>query len=173
MLDSLYANFFKPSQVGFPARTAIVVGLLVVLILALNAAGAVDSGAGGIIGFALLFLFAGGLGWFWLSASTNFVAQLLGGRGNARATMQATARSLWPLILTAPAIALGHWSVTLEALFSLAIDIGVFVALADAIRRVHELNWPKAILCLAITFTLSFLALSGLFLWPVMIILGT
>jgi hypothetical protein len=41
------------------------------------------------------------------------------------------------------------------------------------IREIHHLHWWQAIAALVLTFVLSGLALSGLFLWPLMLILGT
>ncbi|MEC4814931.1 MAG: Yip1 family protein [Scytonema sp. PMC 1069.18] len=172
MLNSLYATFFKPSEIRLSTPAAIIIGLLIVFVLALNAAGAVSLGVGGFVGFTLLFLFAGVIGWYWLAASINLLAQLFGGQGDGRTTMQAIAQGLWPLLLTGPAIAASKWSNILGALFSVAISIGVCVTLVLAIRRVHELDWIPAIFCLLITFSLSFLALSGLIVWPVMIFLG-
>ena len=173
MLDSVYAAFFRPHEIRFPTRAAIVIGLLVVLVLALNAAGTANSGIGSIIGFVLIFLFAGALGWYWLAASVNLIAQLLGGQGDGRATLEGTARGLWPLLLTGPAIAAANWSVILGQLFSWAVILGVLATLIIAIRHVHNFSWLKASLCLVITLILSGLALSGLFFWPLMIILGT
>ena len=174
MLDSFYTAIFRPaSEIRSPIQTAIVIGLLVVLIMALNAAGAAGLGVGGIIGFGVLFLFAGSLGWYWLGASLNLVAQLFGGQGNGRDSLSAIAHGLWPLLLTGVAIAASQWSQTLGAVFSVAITVGVLGTLAIAIHRVHQLSWLSSILCVAITFSLSFLALFGLILWPLMIILGT
>jgi hypothetical protein len=172
MLNSLYTTFFKPSEIRISPQASVIIGLLVVFVLALNAAGAASAGVGGVLAFAFLFLFAGVLGWYWLAASLNLLAQLFGGQGNGRATMQAVAQGLWPLLLTGPAIAASNWSSILGGLFSFAISIGVCVTLIFAIRRVHQLDWIPAILCLLITFSLSFLALSGLIVWPLMIFLG-
>jgi hypothetical protein len=172
MLESLYATIFRPSEVRVSAPAAIAIGLLIALILALNAAGTTNLGAAGIIGFTLLFCFAGVLGWYWLTASVHFLAQLLGGQGSVQGTMKAVAQGLWPLLLTGPAIAAAQWSERLGELFSFGISVGVFVTLVAKVRHTHQLNWLSAILCLAITLTLSFLALSGLILWPLMIILG-
>ncbi|MDV2994564.1 MAG: hypothetical protein N4J56_004218 [Chroococcidiopsis sp. SAG 2025] len=172
MLNSLYTTFFRPVEMRFSAQVAVAIGLLVVFILALNAAGAAGLGVGGIIGFTLLFLFAGLLGWFWLSAAVNLLAQLLGGQADGRATMSAIATGLYPLIFTAPAIAASRWSQALGDLFSFLISIAVFVTLTIAIHHVHEISWWKSIFCLAIAITVSLFALSGLILWPVMIILG-
>lgn len=173
MLDTLYGSLFRPSQGRVTPQVGLMVGLLIVLVLALNAGGAVGLGAGGVIGFILGFFLAGLLGLFWLTAAVNLLAQLLGGQGSGRATLIAITLGLWPLLLTAPAIAAASWSATLGALFSFAVTLGVFVTLTVAIRRVHHLSWLKAILCLAITLVLSGLALLGLIVWPLMIFLGT
>lgn len=173
MLNSVYTAIFRPFQIRFPAPAAITIGLLVVLVGALNAAGTTNLGVGGVIGFALLFLFAGMLGWYWLAASVNLIAQLLGGRGNGLATLQGTAWGLWPLLFNGVAIAAANWSVGLGQLLSLLAILGVFVTLTVAIRQVHQFSWLKASLCLGVTLILSVLALSGLFFWPVMIVLGT
>lgn len=173
MLDSVYAALFRPGEIRFPKRAAVTIGLLVVLVLALNGAGKANLGIGSMIGLALLFLFAGVLGWYWLGASINLIAQLLNGQGDGRTTLEGIAYALWPLLFTAPAIAAANWSVVLGQLFSSAITLGVFITLIIAIRHVHRLSWLKASLCLLITLILSWLALSGLLLWPLMIILGT
>ena len=173
MLDSVYAAFFRPHEIRFPTRTAVAIGLLVILVLALNAAGKANLGLGSIIGLALLFLFAGVLGWYWLAASVNLIAQLLGGQGDGRATLEGIVCGLWPLLFTGVAVTAANWSIILGQLFSSAVTLGVFVTLIIAIRQVHRFSWLKASLCLIITLILSGLALSGLFLWPLMIILGT
>lgn len=173
MLDSVYSAIFRPFQIRFPARAAVTIGLSIVLVAALNAAGTTNSGVGGVIGFALLFLFAGTLGWYWLAASINLIAQLLGGRGDGRETLAGTAWGLWPLLFTGIAIAAANWSIFLGQLCFWTVAIGVFIALTVAIRQVHQFSWLKASLCLGLTLILSLLALSGLFLWPLMIILGT
>lgn len=173
ILDSVYTAIFRPFQIRFPTQAAITIGLLAVLVGALNAAGTTNSGVGGVIGFALLFLFAGTLGWYWLAASVNLIAQLLGGRGNGRATLEGTAWGLWPLLFTGVAIAAANWSIVIGQLFFMAIALGVVITLITAIRQVHQFSWLKAILCLGLTLIMSVLALLGLFLWPLMIVLGT
>ena len=105
--------------------------------------------------------------------SSNLIAQLLGGQGDGRATLEGIARGLWPLLFTGLAIAAANWSILLGQLFSSAVTLGVFITLIIAIRQVHRFSWLKASLCLILTLILSGLALSGLFLWPLMIILGT
>jgi hypothetical protein len=174
VLDSIYAAIFRPTaDIRFSTQASIAIGLLAILVLALNAAGRVNAGVGGAIGFLLLFFFGGLLGWYWLSASINLLAQLLGGQGDGRATLESVARGLWPILLTAPAIAASDWSNLLGALFSLAVILGTFITLTIAIRHAQQLSLLSAIVCLAITLVLSGLALSGLILWPLMIGLGT
>jgi hypothetical protein len=172
MLDSIYTAIFRPFQIRFPRQAAVAIGLLATFIMASNAAARTNSGIGGLLGFALLFLFAGTLGWYWLAASVNLIAQLLEGQGNARATLEGTAWGLWPLLFTGVAVAAANWSALLGQLFLLIIVIGVFVTLTIAIRQVHQFSWLKAIFCLSLTLIFSLLALSGLLLWPVMIFLG-
>lgn len=177
MLDTLYSSLFRPTPERVTPQAGIIIGLIIVLVLALNAGGAVGLGAGGVIGFTLGFLLAGLLGLFWLSAAVNLLAQLLGGQSGAqsggRATLIAVTLGLWPLLLTGPAIAAAKWSATLGSLFSFVVTLGAFVTLTVAIRRVHHLSWIKAVLCLTITLILSGLALLGLIFWPLMIFLGT
>ena len=173
MLDSVYTAIFRPFQLRFPARAAAAIGLSIVLVLALNAAGTTNLGVGGVVGFTILFLFAGTLGWYWLAASVNLIAQLLGGQGNGRETLEGTAWGLWPLLFTGVAIAATNWSIILGQLFYWIIILGTFVTLAIAIRYVHQLSWLKTSLCLGITLIFSILALTGLLLWPLMIVLGT
>lgn len=172
MLNSFYNAIFRPSQIRFPRQAAIAISLLTIFILASNAAARTNSGIAGAAGFALLFLFGGTLGWYWLSASINLIAQLLGGRADARTTITETAWGLWPLLFTGVAITAANWSALLGQLLSWMIVIGVFVTLTIAIRQVYQFGWLKASLCLNITLILSLLALSGLFLWPLMIFLG-
>ena len=173
MLDTLYSSLFRPTPERVTPQAGIIIGLIIVLVLALNAGGAVGLGAGGVIGFTLGFLLAGLLGLFWLSAAVNLLAQLLGGQSGGQATLIAVTLGLWPLLLTGPAIAAAKWSATLGSLFSFVATLGAFVTLTVAIRRVHHLSWIKAVLCLTSTLILSGLALLGLIFWPLMIFLGT
>lgn len=173
MLDSLYTNLFRPDQSRLSLDISILVGLLVALVLALNAAGAVNVGVLGAVGFLFVFVWAGLLGLFWLTAAVNLLAQLLGGQGGGRSTLLALPQSLWPLLLSGPAIAATNWSGTLGNTFSFLILLGTYTSLTGAIHQVHQLSWLKSALCLAMTLALSGLALMGLFLWPFMIFLGT
>ncbi len=173
MLDAVYTAIFRPFQLRFPTRAAVTIGLLIILVVALNAAGKTNLGVAGILGLALLLLFAGILGCYWLAASINLMAQLLGGQGNGRSTLEGTVWGLWPLLFTGVAITAANWSIFLGQLFLASIIFGVLGTLIISIRQVHQFSWLKAIFCLSLTLMLSFLALLGLFLWPMMIILGT
>jgi hypothetical protein len=173
MLDALYTNLFRPGQRQPSPDVSILVGLLVALILALNAAGALQVGVVGALGFLLVFGYAGLLGLFWLAAAVNLLAQLFGGEGGGRSTLVALTQSLWPLLLSGPAIAANQWSNSLGNTFSFFVLLGTYATLTGAIHQVHRLSWLTSALCLGMTLVLSGLALMGLFLWPFMIFLGT
>ncbi len=173
MLDTLYISFFRPADLRHPTQAALLIGALVILVLALNAAGAVSLGVTGVVAFTLLFLVAGLLGWFWLSASVQLLAPVLGGQGNSRTTLEAIARGLWPLLLSGPAITAANWSATFGALFSLALSLGTLLSLTSAIRYAHQMGWLQAAICIGLTLSFSLLALLGLVLWPMMLVLGT
>jgi hypothetical protein len=96
----------------------------------------------------------------------------MGGHGTIQSTVGAIVQGLWPLLLAGPAITAMNWSIRFGQLFSIAISLGVYGTLVIAIRRAHHLGWLQALLCLAITLAVSFLALTGLILWPLMIFLG-
>lgn len=174
MLDSLYFTLFRPSQPPRLAPTLIWgLGLLLALVLALNAAGRVGMGAGGVVGLAIAFLVAGLGAWFWLAASVHLVAKLLGGQGTAQATLAAIAQGFWPLLFTAPAIAIRLRLAPLGQLISLAIALWILLALIQNIRQIHQLSWGQAIFCLGLSLVLAGVALAGLLLWPLILLTGT
>ncbi len=174
MLEALYSTLFHPNEASEDQlSTAWGVWLFLGGVLALNAAGAIGLGAKGVLVLAVAFILAGLLGWFWFSAAVSLLAHLLGGQGSIPGTMAAIAQSLWPLLLTAPAIALKAWLPALGELSSLGIGVWVLVILTRQIRRVHRLSWGRAVLCFVLTVGLAVLAPLGLLLWPFMIILGT
>lgn len=173
MLDSLYSTLFRPSETRFSISAAWGLWLLLGIVLAFNAAGVIGLGSKGVLVLAVAFISGGLLGWYWLSASIDLLARLMGGQGNVQTTMSAIAQGFWPLLLTAPAIALKTWLPGLGEVISLAVTLWVLFALIRAIRQAHHLNWGRSILCLVITVVLSVCALLGLFLWPLMILLGT
>lgn len=176
MLDSLYSALFSTADTPTGTRFSIAtwgVWLIVGAVLAFNAAGVLGLGAKGVLVLAVAFILAGLIGWYWLAASIELLARLLGGQGDVQATMAAIAQSVWPLLLTAPVIAIAAWLPQLGELLSLVIALWVVVVLTREIRRVHSLSWGRAALCLVLTLALAGLAPVGLVLWPLMIFLGT
>jgi Yip1 domain len=173
MLESFYSTIFRPDRARIDSRVALLIGLLVILILALNASGTLGLEAGGAIAIAFLFLLAGLAGWYWLSASANFLAQLMGGQGTARLTAIAIAQGFWPLIFAAPAIATSKWSQELSSLLSLTIILGVCVTFVGEIRHAHQFSWGAAILCFIGSIALAGLAIVVPLVLPLMVILGT
>jgi hypothetical protein len=173
MLSAFYSAIFRPTERRTPDnQVAWLIGGLVILILAFNAAGAIGAGTLGLLTLVLVFAFAGLLGLYWLSASVHLLAIAMGGHGTIQATVGAIVQGLWPLLLTGPAIAAMDWSVRFGQLFSIAVSLGVYVTLVIAIQRAHHLGWLQAFLCLAITLAVSVLALTGLILWPLMVFWG-
>lgn len=175
MLDTLYSTLFSPTQSreGTPTLATGGVWLLIGLVLAFNAADVIGLGSKGVLALAVAFILAGLIGGYWLAASLSLLAHLMGGRGSVQATLSAIAESLWPLLLTAPAIAIKAWLPALGEVLSLGIALWVLLILIREIRRVHRLSWGRAILCFVLTVGLAVLAPLGLVLWPLMIILGT
>ncbi len=173
MLDTLYASFFRPAQVRTPLVAALITGSLVILVLALNAAGALSLGSGGVILFVILFAIGALLGWFWFSAALHLVASLLGGHGSGAATLMGVVRSGWPLLLSGPAIAAARWSAPLASLLSFAVTALTLVMLTLSLEQVHQFGRFKAILCVGVALAFSMYSLLGLILWPLMTLLGT
>jgi hypothetical protein len=120
-----------------------------------------------------VFLIVGLAYWYWLSASANFLDQLMGGQGTARSTAIAIAQGFWPLIFAAPAIAASQWSQELSSLLSLTITLGVCVTLVGEIRHAHQLSWGVAIVCFIGSIALAGLAIVVPLVLPLMVILGT
>lgn len=173
MLDSLYSTLFRPSETRFSTAATWGLWLLLGLVLAFNAAGVIGLDAKGTLALVIAFVIGELLGWYWFSASIDLLARLMGGQGDVQTTMGAIAQGFWPLLLTAPAIAIKNWFPGLGELISLVIIIWVLVALVRGIRHVYNLGWGRSILCLVITGILSGVTLLGLILWPLMILLGT
>ncbi|HEY9845046.1 MAG TPA: Yip1 family protein [Candidatus Caenarcaniphilales bacterium] len=173
MLDSLYANLFKPAEARFSSAVTWQLWLLLGIVLAFNAAGAFSLGAQGVLAFTVVFLLASAVGWYWFSASIDFLARLMGGQGTAPATLSAIAQSFWPLLLSAPVIVLQAWLPTFGELISLLVTVWVLFALVRGIRQVHNLSWRRAVLCLILTVVLTLMAPLGIVLWPLLLGLGT
>jgi Yip1 domain len=172
MLEAFYATVFRPQESRVSTPAALLIGPIAILILTFNAAGAFGAGAGGLIALLFCFSFAALVGVFWLSAAVYLLARWVGGQGTVPATLAAVTQGLWPLIFTGPAIAAAQWSSGLGALFSAVIALGTYVTLILAISQAHQISWPRGLVCVAITLMLSFAALFGLLLWPLMVFAG-
>jgi hypothetical protein len=172
MLDAFYATIFCPQESRSSVPVALLIGLLAILVLSLNAAGALRTGAGGLIALLFTFSFAAIVGCFWLSAAVHLLARWLGGQGTVPATIGAIVQGLWPLIFTGAAIAAGKWAGWIETLFSAVITLGTYITLTLSISQAHQLSWSRGLICIVITLTLSFCALFGLLIWPLIIFVG-
>ncbi|MGB7417442.1 MAG: hypothetical protein WA902_24815 [Thermosynechococcaceae cyanobacterium] len=172
MLNTFYSTIFKPGEVPLTPMISLSIGLLTLLVLTLNTAGAAHFGIFGFVLLLLLFCGAGLLGCFWLSTSLHFCAQFLGGQGTSSQTFQAVLRGGWPLLLSGPALSLTKLSPALGNLFTLSLILGALITVAGSVRQVHQTNWAIATVSLALTLGCSVLALFGLILWPLMLIGG-
>jgi hypothetical protein len=172
MLNTFYSTLFKPGEAPLTPAITIVIGLLVLLVLTLNTAGAVHFGLFGFMLLLLLFLGAGLLGCFWLSTSLHFCLQFLGGQGTSSQTFQAVIRGGWPLLLSGAAVSLTKLSPSLGSLFALSLILGALITVAGSVRQVHQVHWAIAMVSLALTLGCSALALLGLIVWPLMLIGG-
>ena len=176
MLDALFVNFFGPQPARNTQPVAVLIGFVLPIILALNAAGKAELGIAGVIIFFLLFLVAGLLGWFWLSAALHFFAQLLGGQGTVLDSVRAVILGLWPLMISGPAIAASHWpnflGQFLGLLLGLVVMVGTITTLTRSLHQAHQIHWQKALLSVGLTIVTSLLAWLGLLLWPLILLLG-
>jgi hypothetical protein len=176
MLDTLFTTFFGSPSSRSQYPVTVLIGFVLLSILALNASGTAGLGIAGVIIFFLLFLVAGALGWLWLSAALNFFAQLLGGQGRPQETLRAVLLGLWPLMLSAPAIAAARWQNSLGLLLGLLLGgivfVGTISTLTRSLQQAHQLDLQKALLSVALTLVTSFLAWFGFILWPIMLVLG-
>ncbi|MGF1601187.1 MAG: hypothetical protein ACFCU8_04060 [Thermosynechococcaceae cyanobacterium] len=172
MLNTFYSTIFKPGEVPLTPSISVSIGLLTLLVLTLNTAGAAHFGIFGVVLLLLIFFGAGLLGCFWLSAAVHFCAQFLGGQGTSSQTFQAVIRGGWPLLLSGPAISLTKLSHPLGSLFTLALMLGALITVTGSVRQVHQTSWTIATVSLALTLGCSALALFGLIVWPLMLIGG-
>lgn len=176
MLDALFVNFFGPQPSRNHQPVGVLIGFVLLIILALNAAGKAGFGIAGVIIFFLLFLVAGLLGCFWLAAALHFFSQLLGGQGKVQDSVRAVILGLWPLMISGPAIAASHWHNSLGQflglLLGLVVIIGTITTLTRSLRQAHQMHWQKALLSVGLTIVSSLLAWLGLLLWPLILVLG-
>ena len=172
MLESLFAQIFHPNTVRPSAALAVWIGGLVLLILALNAAGTLSVSVGGLLVLVVLFAVAGCLACFWFGLGIHAIATLFGGSGQRATTFGAIIVALWPLLFSGSAIALGQWSPGLGAMASGVVTIGTLISLVHGIHRAEGIEWPQAFLTVGMTLAIAGVTLMGLLVWPMMIFLG-
>ena len=150
LLDSLYTTLFRPSEapVAPPLRVAWGIWFMLSLLEAMRLAGALSLGPGGLLGMLALVFCLNVLGWFWLSASSNLLAQALGGKGAAEPTLGAIAQAFWPLILLAPLGAAEPWLGFIGPLLTFAVYLWAYLGVVRAISRAHALSMGRAVLVL-------------------------
>jgi hypothetical protein len=174
MLDSLYTTLFRPSEapVSPSLRVAWVIWLLISLTEAMPFAGALSLGPGGLAVSWMVFFGLNVVGWFWLSAASNLLAQVMGGQGAAESTLTAVAQAFWPLILLPPLTAGQPWLGMLSPLLTFAILVWVYVGVAKAISRAHSLSMGRAILVLLLSGAAVGLGALAMGLMPILGILS-
>jgi hypothetical protein len=150
------------------------------LVLAFNAAGQLHLGFRGLIGLSALFLVLGTVGCYWYIASINLLGHWFrqtrpSELPNAEYYYSSLTilEGLWPIILLGPALSAQRWWPSFGAFMTLCTILGSGLTLMAAIRRVHNIHWIQAGLCLFLTVVLGSLAIAGLLGWPMMFILGT
>jgi len=174
MLDSLYTTLFRPSEapVAPPMRVAWGIWFTLSLLEAMSLAGALSLGPGGLLGLLVLVFALNVMGWFWLSASSNLLAQILGGKGSAEPTLGAIAQAYWPMILLAPVSAAEPWLGMLAPLLTVAIVFWAYAGVVRAISRAHDLTTGRSVLVLLGSGTAIGLGLLALLLTPVLAVLS-
>jgi hypothetical protein len=172
VLDSLFAQIFHPNTVRPSAALTAWIGGLVLLILALNAAGTLSVSVSGLLVLVVLFAVAGCLACFWFGLGIHAIATLFGGNGQRATTFGAIIVALWPLLFSGSAIALGQWSPGFGAIASGTVVIGALISLVHGIHRAERIEWPQALVVVVVTLAIAGMTLLGLLVWPIMIFLG-
>jgi len=174
LLDSLYNTLLRPSEapVAPPLRVAWGIWFILSLLEAMRFAGALSLGPAGLLGLLVLVFFLNVLGWFWLSASSNLLAEMLGGKGSAQPTLGAIAQAFWPLILLAPLGAAAPWLGLLAPLLTFAVYLWAYLGVVRAISRAHELSTGRSVLVLLGSGAAVGLGLLALLLTPVLALIS-
>ena len=174
MLDSLYTTLFRPSEspVAPPMRVAWGIWFILSLLEAMSLAGALSLGVGGLMGMLILVFALNVMAWFWFSASSNLLAQLLGGKGSAEPTLAAIAQAYWPMILLAPVSAAEPWLGLFAPLLIVAIVLWAYALVLRAISRAHALSVGRSILVFVGSGAAIGLGLLALLLTPVVAVLS-
>ncbi len=173
MLDSLYTTLFRPSvaPVAPPLRVAWGIWFLLSLLEAMSLAGALSLGVGGLLAMLVLVFVLNVVGWFWLAAASNLLAQVLGGKGAAESTLTAIAQAYWPLILLAPLAALEPWLGLLAPLLTFGVFVWAYFGVVRAISRAHALSMGRSVLVLLGSGAAIGLGVMALLITPVLALL--
>ena len=172
MLDAFYSQLFRPLDYRPSEQTSLLIAGLVLVIMSLNAAGALHAGPTGMLLFLFLFCLGGAVGFFWLSAAVILLASLFGGTSQSRAVLYALMGALWPLMFSGAVIAFQRWDVNLAALLSMVMVLGTLASLVHTIHRVYDLDIGVSFTCLFLSLGLTVISIFGLLVWPLMLFLG-
>lgn len=172
MLDSLYQTLFRPRTPLAPLSLTSSWGLIVLLSLlsGLGWAGELGLGVPGLVVISLSCLTIYLLAWFFLSATTTLLAELMDGQGRGPDTMGSVAAALWPAMLLGPIVALGDRFERLSGLLGLLIVLWVVAGLVRAVAQAHHLSLGRAALCVVGAFSLTFMGLGAMIGAPLMLI---
>lgn len=148
IFDSLYATLFRPAEgpLDLEGASGVAIFALLALSLALPDAGRLQTGWGGALGLFVLLLGVCLASWFWVGAAMALLARTQGGQGTIEATLGAISQACWPLLLVAPAVAIGNagWP-RVEHGIVVAVAIWVAVLLVAFVRRVHAISWSRSL----------------------------
>lgn len=192
-LEIIYGVLFEPAQTmaGMAQRPPLVQALLAVTLAGLagsmafslalyRLAGSPEglAGVGGAGAFWRVFLPAGAvMGLFWsyikwagISALLHLVAELLGGRGTARAVMAATGFAAIPSLFLAPVEFLASWSghsyvaTVILLLAGIAVSVWTLALLVIALKELHGISVLRALLAVFSPLLAIFLLVLALFM---------
>lgn len=169
MLDSLYQTLFRPRAPLAPLSLTASWGLLVLLSMlsGLGLAGALGLGVAGMVLITLSCLGTYLLAWFFLSAATSLLAELMEGQGRGPDTMGSVAAALWPALLLGPLAALGD---RLSGLLGLVVLLWVFTNLVRAVAQAHRLSLTRGLLCVLGAGSLAFMGLGAMIGAPLIVV---
>jgi hypothetical protein len=172
MLDAFYRQLFRADETPPSSAVATLIAGLVVLVMTLNAGSRLQLPTSALSPFLVLFLLGGALGLFWFAAALFALTSLWGGTSHFFTLLRSILVGLWPLIFSGVALSIQSVSLALGALFSLTVAIGVLFTLSRSLAVAQSINQWLALISILVVVALSGLAILGLFLWPLMILVG-
>lgn len=172
MLDAFYRQLFRADDTPPSSELSALIAGLVVLVMTLNAGSTLQLSASALSPFLVLFACGGALGLFWFAAALFTLTSLFGGERDFQTVLRALLVGLWPLIFSGVALSAQQVSSALGALLSLAVTIGALITLARSLAMAQSMNLWLSLLLIVMTLALSVLAIGGLFVWPLMLLVG-